>query len=171
MLLTPYDNMSIELGNTAIVSFYKRSDKDEKGEKREASYALNFGTPDSMSIFSEEAIQGLKGGIDAYNKKGGNFYALFNNVYINLDIVNSVARYGKTLRVVFAGGVWESGETDSAQEIYKGYLKYAQARQEKLQIAFEAVSIIKPKPDKESIPEFPKENFADRSFAKNLKKL
>lgn len=170
MLLTPYDNLSIELGNTAVIAFYKHPDKE--GEKKaETVYDLDFGASNFSSGFSEKAIQVLKVSIDAYNKKGGSFYRLFGNVYINLDIVNAVGKFDKKLRVAYPGGVWEGSDTDRAEEVYKDYLKHAQARQEKLQTAFEAVSIIKPKPDKESVPSFPKENFVDRPFAKNLKKL
>ena len=151
MLLKPYANTTIDLANTPMIAFYEH--EAERGTGRKMS-VLKFGPGTNGTLFYEEDIEALKENIAKYNATGrGNYFWLFANVCINLDLVGSVCVYkDNTIRVTYPGAEWNSPPQDTAHDIYKRYLVAADLRQEKLAAQFAPAAV---KPEAAVVPPQP----------------
>lgn len=122
MIYEPFSNMLIDMSNVPLIILTER--RDEHGVSL-GKHGVAFGN-DSMGVdFPTEHIAPLKRAIKNYNEQGGHFYTLFSNVFVNVDVAQSVGCFNNMLYVQYPGGVWKSGRHDNAKEIYKGYLDYA----------------------------------------------
>lgn len=122
MIYEPFSNMLIDMSNVPLIILTER--RDEHGASLQ-KYGVAFGN-DSMGVdFPTEHIAPLKGAIKRYNEQGGRIYALFSNVFVNVDIVQSVGCFNNMIYVQYPGGVWKSGRHQNAKELYQAYRDYA----------------------------------------------
>ncbi len=103
MLLKPYNTICIDLANTPLIEFYANDAPEPDTGKQ--LYKLKFGSGTTHTFYCKEGLDVIKQGVAEYNKSGkGNYYWLFSNVCINLDIVGSVNRRGNQMNVTYAVG-------------------------------------------------------------------
>lgn len=118
MKYQPYNNLTIDFATAPLVAFYK----DSEGP----NYTVQLSGEGSKMAFDPQRVVSLKKAVENYNAQGGRYYWLFNNVAINLDVVNLVWALNGQMVVEYPGGKWVSSQMGAAEanRIYKSYCEH-----------------------------------------------
>lgn len=111
MILQPYSNVTINLSTINSIGSYKHQTQPEYMN-------VEINGVSSGILYEPAVAQKLLNDIQAYSDRGGHYHRLFNNVFINLDRVMSVAVLQNAIHVRFNdGSSWQSTPHDGAERL------------------------------------------------------